>query len=171
MGEIRFGIGDTTKCVSELPIAVGDHRRNDMQDSAPAETPRVPVRKSPDGGGARTIGTPTFSLHAHRRDKESFVELAGELDLLSAPQLREMLVEIFTVDLPRRLVLDLSDLIYLDSTGLSVFVTAHKRASASGIAFCLANPNASVRRLLKITALDQIFVIVDEAGPATERDE
>jgi anti-sigma B factor antagonist len=170
MGEIRFGIGDTTRCVSELPIAVCDHRRNDMQDSAPAETPRVPVRKSP-GGGARTIGTPTFSLHAHRRGKESFVELAGELDLLSAPQLREMLVEIFTVDLPRRLVLDLSDLIYLDSTGLSVFVTAHKRASASGIAFCLANPNASVRLLLKITALDQIFIIVDEAGPATERDE
>ena len=137
-----------------------------MQDSAPAETPRVPVRITSDDGSARTIGTPTFSLHAHRQGEESFVELTGELDLLSAPQLREMLVEIFAEDRSRRLVLDLSDLIYLDSTGLSVFVTAHKRASASGIEFCLAHPNASVRRLLQITALDHIFVIVDEPGPA-----
>lgn len=136
-----------------------------MQDSAPAETPRVPVPNTADDVSPRAIGTPAFSLHAHRRGDESFVELTGELDLLSAPQLREILVEIFTEDQPGRIVLDLSDLIYLDSTGLSVFVTAHKRANASGIAFCLANPNASVRRLLQITALDQIFVIVDEAEP------
>ena len=69
-----------------------------------------------------------------------------------------------------RLVVDLSDLIYLDSTGLSVFVTAHKRASASGIEFCLANPNPSVGQPFKVTALDQVFEIVDSAqasGPAT----
>ena len=136
-----------------------------MQESAPAETPRVPAQENPDDGGARTIGTPTFSVHAVRRGNESFVELTGELDLLSAPQLREILVEIFDEDRPRRLVLDLSDLIYMDSTGLSVFVTAHKRASASGTEFCLTHPNASVRRLLQITALDQIFVVVDEPGP------
>jgi anti-sigma B factor antagonist len=63
-------------------------------------------------------------------------------------------------------VVDLTELVYLDSTGLSVFVTAHKRASASGIEFCLANPNSSVRRLLGITALDEIFVVVDPAEPA-----
>jgi anti-sigma B factor antagonist len=70
----------------------------------------------------------------------------------------------FTENHPHRLVLDLSELIYLDSTGLSVFVATHKRAQACGMEFGLANPNSSVRQLLQITALDQIFNIAGSSG-------
>jgi anti-sigma B factor antagonist len=115
---------------------------------------------------SEVAGQPTLSLKVVNQSPEYFVVLGGELDLSSAPPLRDLLSQTFEEDGLGRLVVDLSDLIYLDSTGLSVFVTAHKRARASGIEFCLANPNSSVRRLFKVTALDQVFEIVDSAGPA-----
>jgi len=141
-----------------------------MEHSEPREPQRTPIRDSAGEGALESTGTPTLSLTVQHRGLESFVSLNGELDLSSAPPLRELLASVFTEGPPRRLVLDLTDLIYLDSTGLSVFVTAHKRAGASGIEFCLANPNASVRRLLQITALDQIFVIVDAPDPDGSED-
>jgi len=141
-----------------------------MEHSEPGESQRGPIRDTAGGSALESTGTPTLGLTVQHRDQESFVSLSGELDLSSAPPLRELLATMFTEGPPRRLVLDLTDLIYLDSTGLSVFVTAHKRAGASGIEFCLANPNASVRRLLQITALDQIFVIVDAPARGESED-
>jgi anti-anti-sigma factor len=108
-----------------------------------------------------------------RQGPQTLVILSGELDLSSAPPLRELLSRVLDDDRLHRLVVDLSDLLYLDSTGLSVFVTAHKRASACGIEFCLANPNPSAGQLFKVTALDQVFEIVDSAQaprPATAGD-
>src|ERR1700727_226775 len=125
--------------------AAGDPRRT--QDFAESEH--------------EVAGSPTLNLKVLQTGQETLVSLSGELDLSSAPALRELLAGAFEDDGPRRIVLDLSDLIYLDSTGLSIFVSAHKRASASGVEFCLANPNPSVARLFKITALDHFFTIVD----------
>jgi|HubBroStandDraft_6_1064221.scaffolds.fasta_scaffold484392_2 anti-sigma B factor antagonist len=138
-----------------------------MQDGAPAETPRVQVVQDSGDSGGEAIGSPDLRIAVRRAGREAFVDLSGELDLASAPQLRELLVTMLIEDGPSRLVIDLSDLVYLDSTGLSVLVTAHKRASSTGTELTLANPNASVTRLLGITALDQIFDIVDAPEPAT----
>jgi anti-sigma B factor antagonist len=123
-------------------------------------------RRTPDlaGGSHEVAGSPTLNLKVLHGDQETLMSLSGELDLSSAPALRELLAGAFADDRPRRTVLDLSDLIYLDSTGLSIFVSAHKRAAASGAEFCLANPNPSVRQLFKITALDRFFTILDSAG-------
>jgi anti-sigma B factor antagonist len=116
-------------------------------------------------GGQEVAGSPTLNLKVLHGAQETLVSLSGELDLSSAPALREILAGTFQDERTRSIVLDLSHLIYLDSTGLSIFVTAHKRATASGIAFRLRNPNPSVRRLFKITALDQYFTILDAASP------
>ena len=122
------------------------------------------IRDSAESGH-EVAGSPTLNLKVLHGGQETLVSLGGELDLSSAPALRELLAGAFEDDGPRRIVLDLSDLIYLDSTGLSIFVSAHKRASASGVEFCLANPNPSVARLFKITALDHFFTIVDASVP------
>jgi anti-sigma B factor antagonist len=116
-------------------------------------------------GGHEVAGSPTLNLKVLQTGQETLVSLSGELDLSSAPALRELLAGAFENDRPRRIVLDLSDLIYLDSTGLSIFVSAHKRATESSVEFCLANPNPSVARLFKITALDHFFTILDPTGP------
>jgi anti-sigma B factor antagonist len=124
----------------------------------------------PDGlrhhasGGAEEAGTSTLALWLHERDDVCVISMRGELDLLSAPPLRELLATVFSQKQPQRLVLDLKELIYLDSTGLSVFVTAQKRAAAAGVELSLVDPNPSVRRLFEITALDRIFTILDPEG-------
>jgi anti-sigma B factor antagonist len=117
-------------------------------------------------GDVEEAGTPTFTLAVHQSGEECVISMRGELDLSSAPPLRELLARLFTSEQPSHLVFDLTDLIYLDSTGLSVFVTAHKRAEEAGMDLRLADPNPSVRRLLEITALDRIFTIVDTAAPS-----
>ncbi|HEY5384528.1 MAG TPA: STAS domain-containing protein [Acidimicrobiales bacterium] len=122
--------------------------------------------RTPDSaeGGHEVAGSPTLNLKVLQAGQETLVSLGGELDLSSAPALRELLAGTFEDDRQRRIVLDLTDLIYLDSTGLSIFVTAHKRAAATGMEFCLANPNPSIGQLFKITALDHFFTILDSAG-------
>ncbi|MFZ0251204.1 MAG: STAS domain-containing protein [Acidimicrobiales bacterium] len=139
-----------------------------MHDGAPAEPPRVPTRDVSDASDGESVESPGLRIDVRRDDHEAIVQLSGELDLSSAPQLRDFLVTLLSEDGPGRLVVDLSDLVYLDSTGLSVLVTAHKRAISSGTAFSLASPNSSVRRLLGITALDQIFDFVDSPGFAAD---
>ena len=139
------------------------------------QSPAADSWQSPEAadGSQEVAGSPTLTWRERRQGSESLVSLSGELDLSSAPPLRELLSRVFDEDHLHRLVVDLSDLIYLDSTGLSVFVTAHKRACASGIEFCLANPKPLVSQLFKVTALDQVFEIVDSSyasGPATADD-
>src|SRR5580700_3125412 len=135
-----------------------------MEQSADGD----PRRRTPEDAEGRheVAGSPTLNLKVLHGSHETLVSLSGELDLSSAPALRELLAGAFEDDGPRRIVLDLSDLIYLDSTGLSIFVSAHKRATASDIEFCLADPNPSVARLFKITALDHFFTILDSTSPA-----
>jgi anti-sigma B factor antagonist len=124
----------------------------------PGRTPDTAV------GGHEVVGSPTLNLKVLQTGQETLVSLSGELDLSSAPALRELLAGAFEDGHERRIVLDLTDLIYLDSTGLSVFVSAQKRATATGMEFCLANPNPSVGQLFKITALDHFFAILDSDG-------
>jgi anti-sigma B factor antagonist len=135
-----------------------------MQDSATGEPARTPGRSASDQGDSTMDRIPPFGAEVDERDHESLVVLSGELDLSSAPQLRELLAGLLSGDLPVRVVLDLSNLVYLDSTGLSVLVTACKRATATGSDLAILNPNSSVRRLFQITALDQFFTIIDETG-------
>jgi anti-sigma B factor antagonist len=125
--------------------------------------------RTPDSAqdGHEVAGSPTLNLKVLQTAQETLVRLSGELDLSSAPTLRELLAGAFDDDRQRRIVLDLTDLIYLDSTGLSIFVTAHKRATATGMEFCLANPNPSIGQLFKITALDHFFTIIDSGSSAT----
>ena len=131
-----------------------------MEQQANGEPQREPAAE-----GHEVAGSATLHLKVEHRGPACLVLLNGELDLASAPPLREVLAGLLGEDRPERLVLDLSDLLYVDSTGLSVFVSAHKRAAATGVEFSLINPNSSVRKLFQITALDQVFDIQASVQP------
>jgi anti-sigma B factor antagonist len=84
--------------------------------------------------------------------------LHGEVDLHAAPELRERLAT--TIDGGASAVLvDLSDVTFLDSTGLGVLVGAMKRLRATRRPLRLVAPRSDVRRLLEITLLDRVFGI------------
>jgi anti-sigma B factor antagonist len=86
------------------------------------------------------------------------VALGGELDLATAPELWAAIDHALARG-RRRLVLDLADLVFVDSTGLGVFVRAGKELRASGGRLTLRSPGERVAKLLAITGLEEVFDI------------
>jgi anti-sigma B factor antagonist len=84
--------------------------------------------------------------------------LHGEVDLHAAPELRERLAATIDGGAPAVLV-DLSDVTFVDSTALGVLVGAMKRLRATRRPLRLVAPRPDVRRLLEITLLDRVLGI------------
>jgi anti-anti-sigma factor len=99
-----------------------------------------------------------LQLSERIHDRHVVVALRGELDVSTAPELRERLSAILARD-PASLILDLSGLEFMDSTGISVLVAAEQRADPRGWTFSLAGPQKLVGRVLSITSLDRYFRI------------
>ncbi len=87
------------------------------------------------------------------------VDLAGELDLYNAHLAREALLEAAERS-PERLVVDLSEVTFIDSTGLGVLVETRTRL-ANRRAFLLVAPGLETRRALEISGLDRHFALHD----------
>ena len=93
------------------------------------------------------------------------LELHGELDRATALTLALHLLP-FERNSAASVVLDLSDLSFVDVGGLKLFLETARRVRAAGGQLILANPSSSVRRLLELTAIDQTADVVDEPVPA-----
>jgi anti-sigma B factor antagonist len=96
------------------------------------------------------------------RDAE-VVALDGEIDLHESPQLIERLNPLIARKLPR-IYLDLSQVSYIDSSGLAAFIDAMQRIQAYGGEFALIAARESVRRIFEISRLDQVFKLYPAAA-------
>jgi anti-sigma B factor antagonist len=111
----------------------------------------------------RREGGETEGLHAApvqeiaRNGGVTVVRLAGELDLYNAEAVREALGEA-VADEPERLVVDLGNVEFLDSTALGVLVEARAKLS-NRRAFMLAAPGLEPRRALEVAGLDRHFSV------------
>lgn len=85
------------------------------------------------------------------------VKVMGELDIRTCEHLE--LVAGDLVDGGGKVVLDLSELTFCDSTGLAALVRLHKRASGAGGALALRAPVTRVQRLLNLTGLVRLFAV------------
>lgn len=83
------------------------------------------------------------------------VRLTGELDLYNAHIVREQLLAAAAGN-PERLIVDLSDVAFIDSTGLGVLIEARRRLK-NHRAFLLVAPGLETRRALEISGLDRHF--------------
>jgi anti-sigma B factor antagonist len=98
------------------------------------------------------------------RDGAVVVELAGELDLYNAHTVRDALLG-QAEKKPERLVVDLSRVTFIDSTGLGVLIEARTRLP-NRRAFMLASPGLETRRALEISGLDRHFAVHDSLDAA-----
>ena len=96
------------------------------------------------------------------------VSLVGELDLYNAHVVRERLAAA-TNDGGERLVVDLSDVTFIDSTGLGVLVEARSRL-ANRRAFVVVAPGVEARRALEISGLDRHFAVRETLEAALAAD-
>ena len=95
------------------------------------------------------------------------VEVSGEVDVYAAPELRDRLTEILADG--RSVVVDLTDVGFLDSTGLGALVSARTSAAERGASLPLVCTHERILKLFTITGLDGVFAIhatVDEAVAA-----
>ena len=89
--------------------------------------------------------------------------LRGELDLSTVGKVQEEIRQVADRE-PRVLVLDLSELTFLDSTGLRCLVKADERARKEGWRFVMVKGPEAVHRVFSITRLDERLEIVDDAS-------
>jgi anti-sigma B factor antagonist len=80
----------------------------------------------------------------------------GEVDISTAPQLREYLDGAYQ-EIKADILLHLDELTYIDSTGLGVIIGAFGRMQETDNRITLVNPRGNIRKLLSITSLDKIF--------------
>jgi anti-sigma B factor antagonist len=103
-------------------------------------------------------------LGVEQRGDAWVVRLGGELDLYNAPQVRKALIEAAS-DSASRVVVDLSEVEFLDSTALGILIEASRRLDNRS-AFLLAAPRLETRRALEISGLDQHFSVHDSVSEA-----
>jgi anti-sigma B factor antagonist len=92
------------------------------------------------------------------------VKLGGELDLYNAPQVREAFTAA-CADSPQRIVVDLSEVEFIDSTALGVLIEARTKLQ-NRRGFLLAAPGLETRRALEISGLDRHFTVHDSVSEA-----
>jgi anti-sigma B factor antagonist len=92
-------------------------------------------------------------------------DVLGEIDLHNSPELRTALLAILTDKPPKRLILNLSKVSYMDSSAIAVLVEGLQRLRRVGGRLMLVNLQPRVKGLLEIARLDTIFVLA-----ATEQD-
>jgi anti-anti-sigma factor len=98
---------------------------------------------------------------APREDGSVRVQVRGELDLSTSPQLDETLRR--EIDAGNRVVVDLSEIAFIDSTGLNTLITALRASSSNGAAL-MVSPSlpAQVQRVLEVTGLNAVLPIAQE---------
>jgi anti-sigma B factor antagonist len=86
------------------------------------------------------------------------IELGGEVDLYTAPEFKERMVELIESG-KKRIVVDLSDATFIDSTTLGVLVGGVKRLRPSSGALALVCTDENITKIFEITGLDRVFPI------------
>jgi anti-sigma B factor antagonist len=93
-----------------------------------------------------------FQVQVHLEGSTKLISVSGELDLASGPELES---ELDKVSAPETtlVVVDLRELEFMDSTGLSIIVRAHQRLAETGCELGLVRGSTQVQRLLDLTGV------------------
>jgi anti-anti-sigma factor len=100
------------------------------------------------------------------RGRELVVIVRGEIDLASVAAFSAVVDQVLLES--SRLVVDLADTTFLDSTGLSVLVAAHRQLGQDPSAIVLRSPSDAVRRTLMVSGVEELVSIEDPVSPDGE---
>ena len=115
-----------------------------------------------------------FEITDRKVDEDTHVvSVAGEIDLFTAPEFKQRMS--VPIDAGRsRLIVDLSETSFIDSSSLGVLIGAHRRLKLRGGALLVVCENEAITKTFKITGLDGVFTLAptveaalsDDAAPA-----
>ena len=98
-------------------------------------------------------------------DESYVIDVAGEVDLHTAPELKDELMRVIEAG-GRFVIVDLTQTTFVDSTTLGVLLGGLKRLRPAGGAVILVCGNPNIRKIFEITLLDRVFTIVDTRDEA-----
>lgn len=86
------------------------------------------------------------------------VVLSGEIDLSTSPQARKAILD--TLSSRRPVLVDLSGVTYIDSSGIASLVEGYQSARSEGVKFCLVDVSDAALGVLELARLNKVFPIV-----------
>lgn len=108
-----------------------------------------------------------LSVNVEKSDNCAIVQIEGEVDLYSSPDLRKQLLEL-TGSQEKTIVVDLLNVKYMDSSGVATLVEALQQVGKYGGKLKLANLRDAVKDVFELSRLDKVFDIYDSVETATQ---
>jgi anti-sigma B factor antagonist len=100
-----------------------------------------------------------FSVDVEFSDSAATARLAGELDIATAEMLKQALASI-ELKAGDRLVIDLSAVGFMDSTGLRLLITAQRNAAENDYSLTVVTGDSPAKRVLELTRMDEHIDVV-----------
>jgi anti-sigma B factor antagonist len=108
-----------------------------------------------------------FDVRISHRPGTRVLEVRGEIDVASSPQLHSSISELIEAE-PEIVVVDLSGVSFIDSTGLGVLVSAETQVREAGKSLRLVVTQPQIMKLLELTGLDEVFTVLSSTIDAVK---
>ena len=106
-----------------------------------------------------------MEVHVRNHERAAIIEVQGEVDLYTSPRMREAIVRTASARTPM-VVVDLSGVSYMDSSGVATLVEGLQLSRTYGGAFRLAGLGGAVREVFIFAKLEKVFQIYPDANEA-----
>lgn len=107
-----------------------------------------------------------MQISARRNDKVTIFDVTGDIDLANSPEVRKALLKELKELKTPRVVMNLSKVRYIDSSGVASLVEGLKASRDSGSRFILYGLSTSAREVLQLSRLLKIFEVYDDEESA-----
>ena len=102
-----------------------------------------------------------MKIDVNETDRQITIALTRDLDLASSESVRDEFIKQIDNSHGKRVVVDMSQVRFVNSGGISALVNALKESREKSVDFALAGVNKKVREVLSLTRLDKIFHLID----------
>jgi len=100
------------------------------------------------------------SKNINEMGKTNMVCIKGEIDIYSIEKFRETIENQIKTQVPE-IILDCSELSYMDSTGMGVLIELRNKTKEMGQKIVMLNPRPNIKKLLTLTGVDKIIEVID----------
>ena len=107
-----------------------------------------------------------MQISARRMDKITILDVTGDIDLANSPEVRKALLKELRELKTPRVVMNLSKVRYIDSSGVASLVEGLKASRDAGSRFILYGLSPSAREVLQLSRLLKIFEVYDDEASA-----
>lgn len=111
-----------------------------------------------------------FQIKTSEKENKALIQVQGDVDMLTSPDLRDSLVPFFRPEI-QKIVVDLSGVTFMDSSGIATLVEGLQWSRKQDSQFVLVAPGPTVMNALSLTKLDKIFVIQPDSRNTLEETE